>query len=459
MIRVLIVDSSQESSRPLKELLQTEGFFVDCIPHTLNSLQTVMSKPYDIVITDIGKTADIAADIRTVKAVVPEAAVIALSSDIDPDGMRIAFQAGAADFLKKPVRFNDLLDSIKKMSRKTVPEKPYEELITGFISASPSMKALFEMIRQIAPTQATVLINGETGTGKELVATAIHELSSRANNPIVKINCAALPESLLESELFGYEKGAFTGAVKTKIGKFEFAHGGTIFLDEIGEMSLPLQAKLLRVLQEREIERVGSNVSIGVDVRIIAATNQDLRAMIKEKRFRDDLYYRLNVINVHIPPLRERSEDIPILAGHFLKQFNEQYNKHIEGFSTDVTELFSSFAWDGNIRELRNLVESCVILTRDRIIRKEHLPYSFYELATMNAPDEKEPNKQPSRTVAVTTATTTAYSPLEEAERLTIIRELEKADGNKAQTARNLGVTRKTLYEKLAKYGISIDEP
>lgn len=456
MTGILIVDSSEDTALPLKELLTSDGFAVDIIPHTLDGLRSVLKRDYAIAIIDAVRATDITAEIRTVKAALPHAAIIIVSADTDLETARTAFRAGASDYLQKPVRFKELRESIDKLTASEHKRKAYEELTPGFISASPSMYALFEMIRQIAPTQATVLITGETGTGKELVATAIHELSTRTNNPVVKINCAALPESLLESELFGYEKGAFTGAAKTKIGKFEFAHGGTVFLDEIGEMSLPLQAKLLRVLQEREIERVGSNVPIQVDVRIIAATNQDLRAMIKDKTFRDDLYYRLNVINVHIPPLRERKEDIPVLAQHFLTQFNQQYNKHIEGFSQEVLSLFSVYTWDGNIRELRNLVESCVILTRDRFIRKEHLPYAFYELVKAFVP-EKSKDTTPSSTITVTSDEFKGYTPLEEAERATIMNEIKKAGGNKALAARNLGVTRKTLYEKLTKYGINIE--
>ncbi len=456
MIGILIVDSSNDTALPLKELLITEGFAVDIIPHTLDGLRSVLKKTYEIVIIDAVRATDITAEIRTVKATLPLASIIILSADTDLDTARTAFRAGASDYLQKPVRFKELRESIAKLTASGDSKKPYEELTKGFISASPSMHALFEMIRQIAPTHATVLITGETGTGKELVATAIHELSTRVTNPVVKINCAALPESLLESELFGYEKGAFTGAAKNKIGKFEFAHGGTIFLDEIGEMSLPLQAKLLRVLQEKEIERVGSNVPIQVDVRIIAATNQNLRAMIKAKQFRDDLYYRLNVINVHIPPLRERKEDISVLAQHFLAQFNTQYSKHIEGFSQEVLSLFSVYSWDGNIRELRNLVESCVILTRDRFIRKEHLPYAFYELVKTALPETKATEQ--SSIITVLSEGFKGYTPLEEAERATIMHEIQKSGGNKALAARNLGVTRKTLYEKIAKYGISIDE-
>ena len=310
----------------------------------------------------------------------------------------------------------------------------------SIIGRSPSMVRLLETVAQVAATEATVLIAGESGTGKEMIAGALHVNSPRKGGPFVKINCAAITETLLESELFGHEKGAFTGAHKRKEGRFRQAHGGSLFLDEISEMSLAMQVRLLRVLQEREITRVGGEEVIKVDTRVIAATNKDLLQEIEAGRFREDLYYRLNVITLTIPPLRERREDIPLMAKHFLERFAEKNHKDIKGFTPQGMDRLLRYDWPGNVRELMNAVERGVVLSRSEYLDEEDLP--LIQKETMA--DEASPAEE---------SLTGALS-LEEVERATILKTLSRSGGNKSEAARRLGITRKTLHKKLKKYGM-----
>jgi two-component system response regulator HydG len=297
-----------------------------------------------------------------------------------------------------------------------------------------------ETVAQVAPSEATVLITGESGTGKEMIAGAIHFNSGRREAPFVKINCAAVTETLLESELFGHEKGAFTGADRRKEGKFRQADGGSIFLDEVSEMSLSMQVKLLRVLQEREIIRVGGDEVIKVNVRVIGATNTDLIREVEKKRFREDLYYRLNVVTLHVPPLRERKEDIPLIAQHFLTRFAEKNHKNIKGFTPRTMDRLLKHNWPGNVRELMNAVERAVVLSRSDYLNEEDF--------SLILRDQPRPEEAPSQQIS-------AEAPsLEEVERETILKVLETAGGNKSEAARRLGITRRTLHLKLKKYGV-----
>jgi len=310
----------------------------------------------------------------------------------------------------------------------------------NLIGRSQAMVRLLETVAQVSPTEATVLITGESGTGKEMIAGAIHFNSPRKEAPFVKINCAALTDTLLESELFGHEKGAFTGAYKRKEGRFLHAHTGTLFLDEVSEMSSAMQVKVLRVLQEREFIRVGGDQVIHVDVRVIAATNKDLLREIEIGRFREDLYYRLNVVTLVLPPLRQRREDTPLLAQHFLRVFSEKNHKKIKGFTPQAMDRLLRYEWPGNVRELMNAVERGVVLARTEYLDTADLPLLAQDAVS---PFSKE--------------TISGDLPLEEVEKATILNAMEVTGGNKSEAARRLGITRKTLHAKLKKYGVSLE--
>jgi len=296
------------------------------------------------------------------------------------------------------------------------------------------MQRLIELIKVVGKSNATVLITGESGTGKELVARAIHSQSHRHHKSFVAVSCAALPESLLETELFGHEKGSFTGALTQKKGKFEFANGGTLFLDEVGEMSANIQVHLLRVLEEKEFTRVGGNEPIRVDVRVVSATNKDLRKAIEKQEFREDLYYRLNVVNIELPPLRERKEDIPLLAEHFLNKFASENRKDVTGFSPDATECLLGYDWPGNVRELENAIERAVILAKDSLITIADLPQKSASSAYSTAPRKN----------------------LKEVEKYHILNILRETGKNYSEAARILGITRMTLYKKVKEYGLGV---
>jgi Nif-specific regulatory protein len=300
------------------------------------------------------------------------------------------------------------------------------------------MRSVHEMLSQVAPSDATALITGESGTGKELIAAEIHRLSKRVGAPLVKINCAAIPESLIESELFGHERGAFTGADRQRKGRFEMAHQGTLFLDEIGELSPQVQVKLLRVLQERELERVGGNSTIKVDVRLIAATNRNLEEAVKSGRFRDDLYYRLNVFPIHVPPLRERKSDIVLLADYFAEKYAEKNGKLIKRISTPAIDLLTSYSWPGNVRELENAIERAVILSKDQVIHSYDLPPSLQSPSSTN-----------------TEPTTTLEAALSRLEKELIVEALKIAGGNMAAAARQLGITERQMGLRVRHYGIN----
>jgi two-component system response regulator HydG len=357
-------------------------------------------------------------------------------------------KSGAYDYLTKPLDFDELrlvmeramehthLREENRLLRETLGSHFDTQHIIG---RSAPMMRLMETVAQVAPSEATVLITGESGTGKEMIAGAIHFNSPRKDGPFVKINCAAITETLLESELFGHEKGAFTGAHRQKEGRFRQAHGGTLFLDEISEMSLAMQVKLLRVLQEREITRVGGEEVIKVNVRIIAATNKDLAREIEEGRFREDLYYRLNVVALEMPPLRERKEDIPLLAQHFLEALSRDNRKDIKGFTPLAMDRLMKYDWPGNVRELMNAVERGVVLSRSEYLDEEVLSLVSSDKSSQDILSGDGLN---------------ADMPLDEVEKTTILKTLESAGGNKSEAARRLGITRRTLHKRLKLYGV-----
>jgi two-component system response regulator HydG len=364
-----------------------------------------------------------------------------------------ALKKGAYDYLTKPLDFDELQIVMKRATEHSLLKKENEYLKErlgekfdrqNMIGRSPSMIKLLEIVEQVAPTQATVLITGESGTGKEVIANAIHANSNRKNEPFVKINCAALTETLLESELFGHEKGAFTGADRKREGKFLQADGGSIFLDEVSEMSPAMQVKLLRVIQERELTRVGGQEVLKVDVRVIAASNKDLKKEIQQGRFREDLFYRLNVVALNVPSLRDRKEDIPLLAQHFLRVFAEKNSKNVKNFTPRALAKLVQYPWPGNVRELMNAIERAVVLSRNTYLDEDEL--------TLLMADDGDPNGRVQSGVCDRSAGTSGNLPLEEVEKRSILEALNDCSGNKSEAARRLGITRKTLRKKLEKY-------
>jgi DNA-binding NtrC family response regulator len=356
-----------------------------------------------------------------------------------------AMKQGATDFMTKPINLDKLELILDRVLKAKSIELENEQLrlqlndkygLENIIGRSFAMQEVFDTIRQVAASRATVLIQGESGTGKELVAKAIHQLSPRTKGPFVAVHCAALSENLLESELFGHEKGAFTGAMERRIGRFEKADGGSLFLDEISEIDASVQVKILRALEERQIERVGGDTPVDVDTRLIAATNRDLKEMVDEGNFREDLFYRLYVVVITLPPLRDRQDDILLLLNHYLAVFNEENSKEIEGFTPAAYEMLSAYGWPGNIRELRNLVERMVVLARGRLLDVRDIPAQVRETAGGGE-------------VRIDTELT-----VDEMEKRMIIQALDKTEGNRTRAAEKLGISRRTLHRKLNQYGI-----
>jgi two-component system NtrC family response regulator len=380
-----------------------------------------------------------------VHAINPETPVMLISAFGTVETAVAALKQGALDYLTKPVNLDELLHRIQQVRDRYRIIHENHELrealreryrIEGIIGESGQMLEVLSLVRRVAPSEATVLIRGESGTGKELIAQAIHFASPRARGPLVKVNCAALPEALLESELFGHEKGAFTGAIASRQGRFELANGGTIFLDEIGDLPLHLQAKLLRVLQEREYEKVGSSRSVKVNVRILAASHRSLETLIKAGQLREDLYYRLNVVTIFIPPLRERRSDLSLLIDHFLQRFAEKNGKTIRGLTHEARDVLLRYDYPGNVRELENLIERAVVLTRDDIVGSGDLPLTVQD---SEAEDEKQGTNL---TVAV-----------EALERRMIRDALARSDSVQTHAAELLGISERALRYKLIKYG------
>ena len=440
---LLIADDDPGLRESLERTLTREGYRVVLASDGRAALERVQAGGVDLIVTDLKMPGLTGLELlRAAKALMPDVDVILLTAFGTVEEAVKAMKDGAYDFLTKPFRREQLIKLIDKaLERRDLIEQnralksQLEDLRAKgqMIGASPSFRRMMTLIEQIADSSATILIQGESGTGKELVARTIHERSARRNGPFVAVNCAALPESLLESELFGYEKGAFTGAGGRKEGRFELAGGGTLFLDEVADLSLVTQPKILRVLQEGEFERLGGTRSLQVDVRIVAATNQDLAGMVKEKRFREDLYYRLNVITIRVPPLRERHEDIRVLAQHYLRVYAAKNGRKLEGFTGEAVERLESYAWPGNVRELENLIERSVLLARKDRIDAEDLP------------EEIGGVKRPPRDAILELVGT----PLTEIEQRLLDETLRITGGNKTQAAKLLGIDVRTVARKL----------
>jgi DNA-binding NtrC family response regulator len=445
---LLIVDDERNTREGLARALNRH-YKVLLADSAMAALELLKTEEPDAVLTDLRMPGmDGLTLVRRILAREPQPVCILLTAYGNVETAVEAMKSGAYDFLTKPVNLERLELLLKRaiQSRRleTSNRQLREQLDAKFgleqiIGQSAPMREVFDTLRQVAPSRATVLIQGESGTGKELVAQALHRLSPRAGNPFIAVHCAALSDTLLESELFGHERGAFTGATETRKGRFELADGGTLFLDEIGEIEPATQVKLLRVLEERNFERVGGMERIEVDTRLLAATNRDLRRMVEEGIFREDLYFRLNVVQIRLPPLRARREDIPLLLQHFLRQFAAENGKTVDGFTPEAVEALCAYDWPGNIRELRNLVERMVVLGRGE------------KLTLRDVPSEV---KEGGGTLSRLPAPLKGATSMREAEKKMIVQALDANRGNRTRAAEQLGISRRTLHRKLHEFDL-----
>jgi len=451
---VLIVDDDSAHRVMLKKLLGGWGYRVAEADDGAVAVEEVGRRSFDLILMDIRmmKVSGIEA-LEQIKKIHPATPVIIMTAYASVETAVSALKKGAYDYLTKPLDFDELQIVMARATEHSLLKKENEYLKErlgekfdrqNIIGQSAAMLKLLEIVEQVAATEATILITGDSGTGKEMIANAVHANSKRKQAPFIKINCAALTETLLESELFGHEKGAFTGADRRREGKFLQADSGSIFLDEVSEMSPAMQVKLLRVLQERELTRVGGSDVIKVDVRVIAASNKDLKKEIQMGRFREDLFYRLNVVALAMPPLRERKEDIPLLAQHFLRGFATKNSKNVTGFTPGAMHKLVEYPWPGNVRELMNAVERAVVLSRADFVDTDELMFLTADDGDSNDRDRNGPAAQ--------AAGASGNLPLTEVEKRSILEALQQAGGNKSEAARRLGITRKTLRKKLEKY-------
>jgi DNA-binding NtrC family response regulator len=448
-VHILVVDDDEVTCNLLEEVLSKEGYAVDQALNGREAIEKGERTPYDVVLTDIKMIGvDGMEVLRAYRQKSPETIIIMMTAFGSIETAIQAIKAGAYDYVSKPFKLEEIKLTIQRaleQNRLLQENLLYrQELITKYkfeniVGRSPQMLQVYKTIARVAESRSTVLLVGESGTGKELVARAIHFNSLRAAKPFVAVDCGSLAETLLESELFGHVRGAFTGAITSKKGLFEEADGGTCFLDEVGDISLTMQAKLLRVLQEHEIKRVGGTETIKIDVRIIAATNKNLEEIVAEKKFREDLFYRLNVVSLHLPPLRDRGEDIPLLAEHFLRKYAAENKKPVSRISQEALDHLLLYQWPGNVRELENIIERAVTLSHSSLILPEDLP--------------RRVRVEPVETL---TRFLPSHIPLSELEKLYIQKVLEETGGNKKKAAAVLGIDRRTLYRMAARYGLTI---
>lgn len=446
---LLVIDDEKNIREGLATDFEMDGYNVKVAANGQEGIDFLEKGNIDLVITDLRMPVVSGEDVlKKVTAEMPGIPVIVLTGHGSIDSAVSAMQNGAYDFLTKPLNLNHLELVVKRALKNRELSLQHQQLLKdvsdekklkSLAAKSPAMQKVEQLVKKVSDSKISVLITGESGVGKEVVADAIHNTSGRKDNAFVKVHCAALSESLLESELFGHEKGAFTGAESLHKGKFEQADGGTIFLDEIGEINKNIQVKLLRVLQEKTFERVGGEETFKVDVRIIAATNKNLEEEVKAGRFREDLFFRLKGIEINVPPLRERREDIPVLLNTFVSRFNEENGKHISGFSTEAKNAIFAYKWPGNIRELEHCIESAVVMAAGNEIEVEDL--------TINVPESQAKDG-----IIIPIGTS-----LEEAEKTIILQNLQANKGNKSKTADVLKIGRKTLHRKLNEYGISTE--
>jgi two-component system response regulator HydG len=443
--KILVADDEIGIRQSLKKILEKEGYDVVTASNGEEAFKLIRGGDVDLLITDIRMAGmDGLELLRVSKSVSQYTEVIMITGYASVDTAVESMKQGAYDYITKPFKKADILKAVQKAIEKqilTMDNIQMKERLDALESgpmvetSSPKMKKIVEIVHQVAPSQATILIMGESGTGKEVIADMIHKLSPRTERPMVKVNCAAIPETLIESELFGYERGAFTGAAGRREGRFELADKSSIFLDEIGEVPPSVQVKLLRILQEGTLERLGSNKTIKVDARIIAATNKDLAGMVKKGLFREDLYWRLNVISLHLPSLKERKEDIPSLVQHFINRFAHKNAKALRGIESKAMEALLSYDWPGNVRELENVIERSVVLDKDYIIGTDDLPS---EIGQGSLP-------------AMDSVTIPLGTPMEEVERILMEETLKRTKGDKGLASKLLGISTRTLYRKMDK--------
>ena len=458
-IRVLIVDDDAAHAETVADALDPVGCDCTVVVGGRAGVDAVEAEVFDVVVTDLKMDgADGLTVLERTKEELPDAEVIVVTGYGTVDSAVDAMQRDAFTYLAKPLDVARLRAAVTQAAKRIRLARRNAELsrrlderfgFEGVVGTSGPMRQVIEVLRNVAPTDSTVLITGESGTGKELVARALHQNSPRKSKPFVSLNVAALPKDILESELFGHEAGAFTGATGKRIGKFEYANGGTLFLDEVGETPLDIQVKLLRVLEDRKVTRLGSNAEIPINVRLLAATNADLLGLVGEKAFREDLYYRLNVIRIRLPPLRDRRGDIPLLLDYFLRELTERYDKPVVGFTRRARTALMSYEWPGNIRQLRNVVERMVVLDTDGLLDAGDLPEEVAGLA----PEEGD-DSAPARG-AGGGSDHLIGRPLSEVERFYAERALEVTGGKREDAAKLLGIGERTLYRKLKEWGLN----
>ena len=448
--RILIVDDEKNTREGIARFLRSKNFECELADNGNTALQILDDNEIDIVLTDLRMPSMGGMElIKRIKEISEDIVVIVLTAYGSVETAVEALKRGADDFLTKPINLEKLYITITRIAKNINLEEENKQLrsqlddkfgLDNIIGNSYAMHKVFDVVKQVAPSRASVLIQGESGTGKELIAQAIHRLSPRSSYPFVAVHCASLADNLLESELFGHEKGAFTGAISQRIGRFEQANHGSLFLDEVGEISMAVQVKLLRVLQEQIFERVGGIKSIKTDIRLIAATNKSLENEVKNNNFREDLFYRLNVVTINLPPLRERQEDIPLLIDHYLQNFKKENNKTALEIDQNAVKILQNYSWPGNIRELRNCIENMVVLAKTDVVSPDDIPSKIVSVINDDV--------NFSRSTAGSTLN------IKNREKDLIIKALAETKNNRSKAAEKLGLSRRTLYRKLEKYGI-----
>lgn len=446
--RILVVDDEEIIRDSISFVLKKEGYTIEEAPNGKVAFEKISEQPFDVVITDIEMP--VMKGIELLEKVMqfsPQTVVLIITAYGSLETAIAALRAGASDYILKPLEFDELLIKMKRLldARSLSVENQLlrREIQREFdsspiIGKSPAMKQVFDTIMTVATTDSTVLITGKSGTGKELVARSIHYNSNRRERPFVAVNCGAIPESLIESELFGHKRGSFTGAVADKIGYFKAAEGGTLFLDEVSEMPVNLQVRLLRAIEQREIIPVGMSTPLGIDTRFVATTNRDLQKEVEAGRFREDLYYRLNVVEIHLPPLSERKEDIPLLVDHFINMYRTELRKNVKGIDAEVMRALMSHTWKGEVREISNIIERAVIFCKGDFVTMGDLPEFFRSSSRVDLPDDNKPLQQA----------------MNELEKAYIERVLRKHEFDKEQTSQVLGISLPTLYRRIKELGI-----